>query len=289
MPCDLLETQEAACISGIGKISNPIELLQVIAQLSCERADATETEAIVESFVERSGISDQSQIDAITGLVQAARDNGWWEKCDLVYPFVGETAGAHAHNLKSASFTITWNGTVTHDADGITGNGTDGYGDTGYIPSTSGTWQQRNCHCYLYRRSYGSAVPRTYAGVLQGANLFSVRQAFSVDRFSLAMNDIANANMGILPSSLGSCMGAKLDAALRRAYFGGVEYTAVASETSVPSFSVYVLALNQQGASASFVDSNLAGLTIGSGITFAEYQLMASDWQTFQTALGRQV
>lgn len=40
MACDLSTTQAAACESGIGKLDNPVSLLQLIAQLSCEIADA---------------------------------------------------------------------------------------------------------------------------------------------------------------------------------------------------------------------------------------------------------
>lgn len=40
MACNLSTTQTAACASGIGKLDNPVELLQVIAELSCEIAAA---------------------------------------------------------------------------------------------------------------------------------------------------------------------------------------------------------------------------------------------------------
>lgn len=40
MPCDLITTEEAACESGIGKIESQTRLLKLIAQLSCEIADA---------------------------------------------------------------------------------------------------------------------------------------------------------------------------------------------------------------------------------------------------------
>ena len=36
MACNLATTQANACVSGIGKLTNPIQLLQVIAQLACE-------------------------------------------------------------------------------------------------------------------------------------------------------------------------------------------------------------------------------------------------------------
>ncbi len=40
MSCELSTTQAAACSSGIGKLTDTVKLLQVIAQLSCEIADA---------------------------------------------------------------------------------------------------------------------------------------------------------------------------------------------------------------------------------------------------------
>lgn len=40
MPCNLATTQAAACTSGIGKLTDPVHLLQVIAELSCELAAA---------------------------------------------------------------------------------------------------------------------------------------------------------------------------------------------------------------------------------------------------------
>lgn len=38
MPCNLATVQAAACTSGIGKLTDPVHLLQVIAELSCELA-----------------------------------------------------------------------------------------------------------------------------------------------------------------------------------------------------------------------------------------------------------
>lgn len=40
MPCSLSAIQAAACLSGIGKEQNRIKLLQWIAQLTCEAAEA---------------------------------------------------------------------------------------------------------------------------------------------------------------------------------------------------------------------------------------------------------
>lgn len=40
MACDITTIQTDACTSGIGKVQDPIALLQLIAQLTCEAAEA---------------------------------------------------------------------------------------------------------------------------------------------------------------------------------------------------------------------------------------------------------
>lgn len=40
MPCSLDTTQTAACLSGLGKVQDSTKLLQLIAQLTCEAAEA---------------------------------------------------------------------------------------------------------------------------------------------------------------------------------------------------------------------------------------------------------
>lgn len=57
----------------------------------------------------------------------------------VFYPFVGGSASAHSFNLANSLYTITWGGTVTHNANGITGDGATGYGDTGLAQSVIGS------------------------------------------------------------------------------------------------------------------------------------------------------
>jgi len=41
MACSLSTIQSQACLSGIGRIQNPIQLYQLIAQLTCEASQAS--------------------------------------------------------------------------------------------------------------------------------------------------------------------------------------------------------------------------------------------------------
>jgi hypothetical protein len=54
----------------------------------------------------------------------------------FLYPFVGGSAVTNSFNLADPSVgRITWSGTVTHNANGITGDGTSGHGDTNVVLS----------------------------------------------------------------------------------------------------------------------------------------------------------
>lgn len=247
-------------------------------------AGLTDVDSIVDYFVERSGISDQVEIDAVSRLVTSARVHGWWNKCDLIYPFVGGTAGAHAQNLKSSSFTITWNGTVTHDADGITGDGLTGFGNTGYIPSTSGQVALNSASFSFYRRTLGAAGG-AYLNARGSSINHQLGATVGAGNITLRTN---NAGQAIASTFLGFVGASRIVSTEAIYHVGGLTVSASNSNT-VPPVSIYILANNQNGVTNSFSTANVSGATAGSGLTEAMLSSMASDWQTFQTALGRQV
>ena len=77
-----------------------------------------------------------AQKTIINSRIVNAKADGVWGQWVAYYGLMGGTAAAHAINWKSpGTFNVTWNGTTTHDALGVTGNGTDGWGDTGINPN----------------------------------------------------------------------------------------------------------------------------------------------------------
>jgi len=274
----LAAIQERACESGIGKLSNPIKLYQVIAQSLCGGLSA--------EFVEAAGITDQTQIAALDSLMVAAITNGWWDKCDLIYPFVGGTALAHSINLKApGDFTITWNGTVTHDANGITGDGATGYGDTGYVPASSGQALLNSAAFSFYRRTLG-VVGGFYLGARGSSVSHQLSSSHASPSTSLRLNDAGSA---IASEALGFVGGSRTAAAIKFALVGGVIFSSTAASVTIPGVTLYIGANNQNGSTVSFSDANLSSVIVGSGLTETQMQLMASDWQTFQAALSRAV
>jgi len=62
-------------------------------------------------------------------LTRPLLSSGLWSSMAALYPFIGGSAAAHSVNLVApGTYSITWSGTVTHDANGATSNGTTGFG-----------------------------------------------------------------------------------------------------------------------------------------------------------------
>ena len=81
------------------------------------------------TFLTAAGISDPTISAAIYTLVDDLNGYGLWSKMKAIYPMVGGTATSHSYNLKDTTkFQITWYGGLTHDSNGVTGNGSNGFG-----------------------------------------------------------------------------------------------------------------------------------------------------------------
>lgn len=90
-----------------------------------------------DTFLKAAGITDATITSAVKTLVRGLQADGLWSKMKAIYPMVGGNATAHSYNLKDISkFQITWNGGLTHDSNGVTGNGTNGYGNLNLNPRT---------------------------------------------------------------------------------------------------------------------------------------------------------
>ena len=99
------------------------------------------TDADVFNFVEATGITDQTQIQAVSTLVLGLKSNNLWTKMQAIYPFVGGTAYTHKFNLRDprdldAAFRIQFFGSVTHNNLGVSASAA-GYGDTRFLPTAN--------------------------------------------------------------------------------------------------------------------------------------------------------
>jgi len=138
-------------------------------------------------FLSATGITDPTITSAVYTLVNDLNGYGLWTKMLGIYPLVGGTASSHSWNLKDTTkLKMRWVGGMTHDSNGVTGNGTNSYGQpditgttginaTNYPPLTATNYgissYQRNTSVeYIPQFGFGYAngyVMCSYAGGTQ--------------------------------------------------------------------------------------------------------------------------
>ena len=263
----------------------------------------TSADTDVTSFFTRSGITDATQKQAIRNLVSELKSKDIWNKLDAVYPFVGGSSAAHAVNLVSTNFTITWSGTLTHDANGVTGNAVDGYGDTHYQPSVSQT--TNSALVYVYQR-LGNPLPTDVPSYGCFVGNYQLDRGWSyLGKYVVNESTITSCFMG--PGSRSNAtpwpqaaMSAGHSIAYRtnstsimwhRPYdFWYYDNTSGALSTDLCTNSITVLACNgvAAGAVGNFSGGNIAFVALGKGL---DSKAQADDFiaavTTFNTALSR--
>jgi hypothetical protein len=110
-----------------------------------------------QAFITAAGITNATQQNAINTLVLDLKSYGLYTKMQAAYPMVGGTATTNKYNLinpvdTDAGFRLVFAGGVTHDADGVTFNGTNGYAYTYFFPATNYA-SKDSAHLSIYNRS----------------------------------------------------------------------------------------------------------------------------------------
>lgn len=251
------------------------------------------------AFIMAAGITSGTQQGAIINLVKAAKANGWWTKCNAIYPFVGGTATSHKYNLKDprdldAAYRITWTGTITHSLQGIVTAGTSqgNYGNTHLTPN--GTLTNFDTHISYYSRTNNTS---------QTVEIGSIPNVGSDPRMSFHMRYIDGNFYGDMNASTG---GTNVVVAVSdsRGWFLLTRRTQTDLEAYRNGSSIGtntttegdILASDPIGlleaptlGTLNSSSKQCAFATIGSGISGALAATMYTDIQNFQTSLGRQV
>lgn len=243
------------------------------------------------AFFAAAGITNGTQQVAYNKLVTDLKAAGIWTKIQALYPFIGGSAAAHKWNGKDlrdldAAFRITWGGTVTHDANGITPNGTTGFGDTFY---GNANYAQNDAHLSIYSRTTGTTagypigsggesggantnllVPRTAAGKILAQISYG---------FSSADASVSNADgVGFYSVSKNTA----LQLMIRK---NDTNTTVAASSLGVPLGKINIGRLG--GFNGGYSAYNLAFASIGLALSVAEAQALKDAVLVFQTTLGR--
>lgn len=249
------------------------------------------------TFISTVGLTDRSQIAAISTLVASAKRNQWWDKCKVIYPFVGGTAETHKYNLKDprdadSAYRLTFSGSFTHSNTGIKGDGSTAWAQTYFIPS--GSLSLTSTALSYYTRDVPTSNRMAFAGS---------SDAFSNDRLyfyliwsgNISYYDCYGVSGGFRASSVtgvppkGLYMGSRISATDSRIYRNGtqsgVTQTTLMDNTITPTS----LQMFRQNIGTQYNNTECAFATIGDGIDSTLALTMYNDIQTYQTILNRAV
>lgn len=241
----------------------------------------------VKNFVIATGINDFTVVTALDTLVSDLKANNLWTKLDVLYPFVGGSQTTNKYNLiNTGSYTINFVGPWTYNSNGITGNGTSTYANTGYSGSVP-LWYASGS-LFNYSRSTGQDSYDI------GVEDTSFNQSYMHNRLS---NNLTYLTMpGTTPSTSASFDGSGLymgnsRSSTQTVYRNGSQIINV-SKTAItnPVSPYYIGANNFRDTSANgFTSRNYAMAGFGRSFDATEASTFYTIVQNFQTALGRQV
>lgn len=240
-------------------------------------------------FISRAAITDPVQKSAINRLVVQLKAASLWTKKDIIYPFVGGSATPHSKNLKANTFNITWNGTVTHDATGVTGNGSTGYGATGFNPSTAGgAYSLNSAHVFCYSGSASATANRAIVNTASGGGTDEISLELGPDTTSwrtIGLNASETISIGVVDAR-GPVLVTRTASNVTVLYILGNSITGSAASVSMVNLDVDILR-RTFGGNDRYSDCNIRGITIGSGESAADWANEQIIWNEFEAMLGR--
>ena len=244
-------------------------------------------DADAQAFITAASITDLTQQSAINQLVLDLKSYSIWSKLEAIYPYVGGNATSHSYNLKDTTkFQITWSGGVTHDLNGVTGNGTNGYGNTNLVPNTvltnfisAGVYIGTNVQENKY--DIGTLVSGS-----RGTWINSRDTSNRID--TITMDGTNKYYTGITDSSGFSCVN-RTDSTNRQIYKNGIVSNQTNAAASYSIYPIYVLSLDTNNVAGSFSSRNQRFSFIGNSLTTTEHTNLYTAVQAFQTTLSRQV
>jgi hypothetical protein len=216
---------------------------------------------------------------AVNQLVLDMKAAGIWTLQKAIYPMVGASAAACAQNLRSSSFTGVFSGGVVIDSTGITPNGSNGFMNTNFIPSSN--WSTTSF-------SYGGYTPSTTNkdGAYNGASVTSNYFMHSFRSFGSSEFWTSDGNDIIVSGGVTGFIRCNLLGTSKKTFVNNTTGGSATATTVLPTINMYIGAVNGLG----FRDNKTVSFYYYSdGLTDTQAANYYTAVQAFQTTLSRQV
>jgi hypothetical protein len=237
------------------------------------------------AFLTATGITDATITSAIDTLVKDLKANNIWTKMKAIYPFVGGAASAHAVDLITLT-SGSFSGGFTHNANGITGNGTNAFFNTG---KNMNAILNQNSNSIGYYNRTTNPTNNGYSGV-GTPNWFVIGKATSPQQGTDYWANSAASLFDNLGSVNRFIIGNRTSSTAVAIYRNNI-LTASASRTSqaIPTNNFYISATNNAGNPTLYSNMNFSFWYFSDGLTLTDIANLTTCVNTFQTTLSRNV
>ena len=206
----------------------------------------------------------------------------------VLYPYVGGVAASHKYNFLDprdldAAYRITWSGGVTHNANGITGNGVNGTGDTHWVPSSQ---IADELSFSSYNRTGGNdAGADIVAYNNSGTSIADIFSKWTDSKTYYSANATAEDDTsGLTPTGL--LLSTSVGTTSQRLDRNGANVDSAAKTLGKPNRSFRILGMSGIGfSSRNLALNHISDVELDATQSTAFYTAV----QNFQTALSRQV
>ena len=245
-----------------------------------------DAQAFFDRVTTAGGSLSTTEQDAILTLVADLKADGIWTKMKAIYPMVGASAAACAQNLKSSSFTGTFNGGVTYSSNGVLSNGTTGYMDTTLVPSSE--LSLNSTHLSYYSRTNNSGNYSEMGSNNGASNRLQMTIRFANTNYNAVSNGVSqfsytsNTDAFWITNRISSSQ-------IKTFKNGAVLNTNNINSQALNSLSIPILGTNNGSGVEQFSTRQCAFASIGDGLTDTEASNFYTAVQAFQTTLSRNV
>jgi hypothetical protein len=254
-----------------------------------------------QAFLTATGITDATIISALNamdtslisaGLLPSGTGAG---KIKVLYPIVGGTAATHKFNFvdpqdTNAAFRLVFFGGITHNANGMTGSGTNGYANSFFNPD--GLMNLNSLSIGFYSRtnvSNGSYDIGSFDSGSSPANCQVMIQARLSDFMFSAVNQDDPPAAPATTNSFGFHAVSRINSTQETKNIRGTNTTNNRTSKDIPNLNMFLMAVNFNGSPFGYSLRNYAYYYISDGLNTTELNSLNTLIVDFQTALGRQV
>lgn len=228
-------------------------------------------------------------------LIKRLKAAGLWSKFIAIYPLLGGSATSHKYNAKNpldtdAAFRLLFGGGITHNSNGITGNGTNGYARTYVIGTSHLSLNDVSGFIYSRTNTSGGKIDMgsmNYPAPNYRSVQINARNATDFFSGTTAM-DTVDATLSNTDSR-GLFGVSRLSSTVFIKSINSTQTTISGTSSSLSSEGISLMAFANAGIHSAYSDRNLAFACIGSGLTSTECDTLYTIVQEYQTILGRQV